>query len=88
MRYGGEEFLIAVPGASMSDARAIMERIRRQVETLRLQYGAYELSFTFSGGIASFPAPGVNDVEGIIQRADAALYKAKENGRNQLVIAG
>ncbi len=88
MRYGGEEFLIAVPGASMSDARAIMERIRRQVETLRLQYGAYELSFTFSGGIASFPAPGVNDVEGIIQKADAALYKAKENGRNQLVIAG
>jgi diguanylate cyclase (GGDEF)-like protein len=87
VRYGGEEFIVAAPGASTMDCHKFMERIRTQVAALNVQYGSYDLKLTFSGGIAGFPSGSIRDVHALIQVADEALYKAKEQGRNTLVIA-
>ena len=86
VRFGGEEFFVAVPGASAVDCFNLMERIRSQAATLKVQYGSYALGFTFSGGISSFPSAKVADANAMIQMADDALYKAKEAGKNRLVI--
>ncbi len=87
MRYGGEEFLLAFNGASAVDAYQIMEKLRAMAETMKLQYGAFELKITFSCGIASFPSEKVADVNSLIQQADAGLYRAKESGRNRIVLS-
>lgn len=87
MRYGGEEFLLAFNGASAVDAYQIMEKLRAMAETMKLQYGAFELKITFSSGIASFPSEKVADVNSLIQQADAGLYRAKESGRNRIVLS-
>lgn len=86
MRYGGEEFMLVFNGASAVDAYKIMEKLKTMAETMKLQYGAFELKITFSCGIASFPSEKVNDVNSLIHQADAGLYKAKESGRNRIVI--
>ena len=86
VRFGGEEFFVAVPGASAVDCFNLMERIRNQAATLKVQYGSYALGFTFSGGISSFPSAKVDDANALIQMADDALYKAKEAGKNRLII--
>lgn len=88
IRYGGEEFLLAFNGASAVDAYNIMEKLRKAAETMRLQYGSYELKITFSAGVASFPSDKVSDLVSLIQQADAGLYKAKESGRNRTIIFG
>ncbi|MGC8892992.1 MAG: GGDEF domain-containing protein [Candidatus Saccharicenans sp.] len=87
LRYGGEEFLLAFNGASAVDAYQIMEKLRAMAETMRLQYGAFELKITFSCGVASFPSEKVHDLNSLIQQADAAMYKAKESGRNRTVLS-
>ncbi len=86
VRYGGEEFLIVAPGASAVDGYKFMERVRETVAALNVQYGALSLRFTFSGGIAGFPSASVRDLQSIIQVADEALYKAKAQGKNRLVL--
>ncbi len=88
IRYGGEEFLLVFNGASAIDTYQIMEKLRIMVETLRLQYGAFDLKVTFSAGVASYPSEKVSDMGALIQQADAGLYKAKEMGRNRTIIAG
>jgi diguanylate cyclase (GGDEF)-like protein len=77
-RLGGEEFVIALPGASAEVARAVVERVRGS-----LKEGPDELC-TFSAGIAE-PAPG-EGFEATMRRADAALYWAKANGRDQCAV--
>ncbi len=88
VRFGGEEFIVAVPGASAVDCFELMERIRNQASTLQVQYGSHVLGLTFSGGISSFPAAKIGDIDALIQVADDALYKAKESGKNRLIIGG
>lgn len=88
IRFGGEEFLLAFNGASAIDAYNIVEKLRKNVETMRLQYGAFDLKITFSAGIASFPSDKVSDLANLIHLADVGLYKAKETGRNRIVISG
>jgi two-component system, cell cycle response regulator len=87
VRYGGEEFLVVLPGASMADAFGIMDRIRRRIETYRLQYGSYTVAYTFSGGICSYPAKDVDDPNDLVRLADDALYQAKNTGRNKIMTA-
>ena len=87
LRYGGEEFLVVLSGASINDTFKIMERLRRMAETLDIRFGSYQIKFTFSGGICSFPAHGVDGVEKLIAKADNALYQAKREGKNRLVLA-
>ncbi len=77
-RYGGEEFLLLLPGASPAGAFAVAERIRKELADTSLP--ACPASVTLSLGIATFAAGETPDE--FVARADAALYRAKANGRN------
>ena len=78
-RYGGEELMIILPGSSFVGARLRAEQLRMAVQAARIVDGELALQITASFGVAS-GIPG--DYEAIIQAADAALYKAKNSGRN------
>lgn len=84
-RTGGEEFVAVLPGTSLDAAQRIAQRLRAGIETLELQGVAGDLTITASLGVAEFmPADG--DFRELLQRADAALYRAKRNGRNRIEI--
>ncbi len=88
-RYGGDEFIIMIPQASARQALPIAERIRAGVAAIRAGAGAEPASLTLSIGIAEIRLePPDEVVERVIQRADDALYKAKQSGRNRSVIFG
>lgn len=83
-RLGGEEFALLLPGTELPQAVAVAERIRRLAEGRELLSEAGEpLRFTVSIGVA-VPGPDVSDGEALLARADAALYQAKQGGRNQV----
>lgn len=87
VRYGGEEFLIVLPGASSANAFTIIERMRCRIETCKFQYDEYHIHYTFSGGICSYPSEGITGLDHLIKLADEALYSAKNTGRNKVVVA-
>jgi len=78
-RLGGEEFAIALPGVSVEDAAAVAKRIAGA-----LQAGADERRVTCSFGVAEH---GPDGSEGVLRRADGALYRAKETGRDRVELA-
>ena len=78
-RYGGEEFLIAMPETDKESAVNVIERIRKKIEGLKFDIPGFKI--TLSAGIASIPGDSEN-ADGIIKAADIALYRAKHNGRN------
>lgn len=82
-RYGGEEFAILLPETDLEDAALTAERIRMAVENhdFPLSRGK-RVTVTVSQGVTSFPAPDVRQRSDIVAKADAALYEAKEAGRN------
>lgn len=85
-RWGGEEFLLVLPGASLSQSCMVAERVRTAVESieLRLDGGApVRLRASFGVACASGDAPPVS-LEEILERADRALYRAKAEGRNRV----
>ncbi|WP_432822215.1 sensor domain-containing diguanylate cyclase, partial [Trichloromonas sp.] len=86
-RYGGEEFFIILPGTSTKEAWAAAERIRRAIaqEPFSGEEKLPNGKLTASIGIASFPATG-RTAATLIHTADIALYRAKNQGRNQVVI--
>lgn len=86
-RYGGEEFAVVLPGASESIARARMEFCRLAFEQQTLAHNGLSLQATVSAGIATFPQDG-EDVSLLLDRADKALYFAKEAGRNSVSAFG
>jgi diguanylate cyclase (GGDEF)-like protein len=88
IRYGGEEFLVVIPGASSLDAMRLMDRLLNIVATFTVHYGGHEIHFTFSGGIATYPAENIKELSTLIQKADEALYQAKRTGKNQVIISG
>ncbi|MEO9654215.1 sensor domain-containing diguanylate cyclase [Marinomonas sp.] len=82
-RFGGEEFIIFIPKTSLPDAKAFVERIRRNIEeTLVITDSNEEVAFTISIGLALVDKQYPN-LEHTIDLADQALYLAKEQGRNQ-----
>jgi two-component system cell cycle response regulator len=85
-RYGGEEFLVVLPETDDDGAAAFAERIRERVEAhaFRPWDGERELRMTASLGLATFPAARIESVEDLFARADAALYRAKADGRNRV----
>ncbi len=87
MRYGGEEFLAVLPGAGDVDIRNLAERIRQVVESIVVTESAVEIRVTVSLGAVSFPSVDVTDMEDLIRQSDAAMYNAKNSGRNRLVVA-
>jgi diguanylate cyclase (GGDEF)-like protein/putative nucleotidyltransferase with HDIG domain len=82
-RYGGDEFTIILPQASLDDAHTVAERIRKRIES---EMDSKGVALTCSMGIASWPTEGVMREE-ILQAADAALYHSKQAGRNRISLA-
>ena len=86
-RYGGEEFLICLPGADIEKAKELAENIRRTVENKVIICGEHTVKITASFGVYSIkPAPGAPgvSVENLIESVDKKLYVAKNNGRNRV----
>lgn len=87
IRYGGEEFLVILPGAGRGDLTEMAERIRRAISETEIVTGGHRLSVTVSIGGAGIPDQLVSDPLGLIEIADQALYTAKATGRDRSVIA-
>lgn len=84
-RYGGEEFLMLLPGCPLEDAYQKAEAIREAIAQLRVSVGGAALSrVTASIGISCYPQHG-EQLDELVRVADAALYRAKAAGRNQVV---
>ena len=84
-RYGGEEFLLILPGTVLDAAVTFAERLREKVEGHTFSYVGGQLCRTMSCGVASSPHPRVKDEDALLRSADDALYVAKETGRNKVV---
>ena len=86
-RYGGEEFVLILPEATLHDARQRMESLREAVKQLRVRHDDRPLdTLTLSIGVAAFPEHGVT-AEAVLKAADQALYRAKAEGRDRVVTA-
>jgi diguanylate cyclase len=86
-RFGGEEFAVILPGASLLVARNRAEAIRASLEAMQLEFaGAPIGSFTVSAGVAAMP-PHAQDWMQVLHQADRALYIAKQAGRNRVMAA-
>jgi diguanylate cyclase (GGDEF)-like protein len=86
-RYGGEEFTIILPTASLEHTRKRAEQLAQGERRLQIAYDGNLLgTVTLSFGVACFPKHGVTS-ESLIRAADVALYHAKDRGRDQVVVA-
>jgi diguanylate cyclase (GGDEF)-like protein len=87
-RYGGEEFSIVLPNTGADEARQVGEALRRAIEQLDIaNEGAESGQVTISVGVAILSGPGVADPDALMRLADAALYRAKDAGRNRVVLS-
>jgi diguanylate cyclase (GGDEF)-like protein len=84
-RYGGEEFIVLLPGAVLDAAVTFAERTRQQVESHTFTFEGGSLRRTMSCGVAAFPHSRIEHREALVKAADDALYVAKELGRNRVV---
>jgi diguanylate cyclase (GGDEF)-like protein len=87
-RFGGEEFAIALPETTLSEARALAERMRKAIQEAVFESPANvaRIKITMSFGLAAFPGDGAGFV-GLVHQADLAVYQAKLRGRNNIVSA-
>ncbi|MCW8417468.1 diguanylate cyclase [Fluoribacter dumoffii] len=83
-RYGGEEFALILPGADLQSSAKICNDLRLQFAQNYFTVNEQKVHVTISVGISAYK--GNNDINSIVIQADQALYKAKENGRNQVVV--
>ncbi len=85
-RYGGEEFLVLLPGMAEAQAHALATRMMHQVSGLSLRYNGQEIGpVSVSIGLATWPDHARR--ENLVKNADIALYLAKEMGRSRIVVA-
>jgi len=84
-RYGGEEFALLLYHTEAKDAYQIAERLRKTVEQYKFQAEDLVLSVNISVGVASYYHPEISDAKTLIECADKALYRAKEEGRNRVI---
>ncbi len=82
-RYGGEEFLVILPGSNAAQACQLLNTIRMDFAQIRHPVPDTTFACTFSGGVAQW-APSVS-AEDLIKQADEALYQAKRAGRNRVL---
>jgi diguanylate cyclase (GGDEF)-like protein len=84
-RYGGEEIIVVLPETGKAAAFVVGERIREKVENMKLNYNDQTINLTISGGVSTLPIDAT-DTKNMIANADIAVYKAKEAGKNNIVI--
>jgi len=86
-RVGGEEFLLVLPDTSLDVTRQRAEKLREESKRVSIQYGGRPLAaITLSMGVAGFPVHGTM-CDAILRSADEALYQAKAQGRDRVVVA-
>jgi diguanylate cyclase (GGDEF)-like protein len=89
-RYGGEEFVALLPSRNTRQTYEIAERIRKVFEKTKFIFEDKDLTVTISAGVSSYDPLKNEDIKknSLIERADEALYKAKGEGRNRVVMHG
>jgi diguanylate cyclase (GGDEF)-like protein len=84
-RTGGEEFAILLPDTPASAGIAAAERVRQAIEELEVPFESGPIQLTISAGVAQLNSD-CRDWEGLMRRADAAMYDAKKTGRNSVAV--
>jgi diguanylate cyclase (GGDEF)-like protein len=84
-RYGGEEFLLILPDANLGVTKARADALLSQIRKLKIPYQDAIFQVTVSIGVSAFSE--ASDIQEVINAADKALYQAKKQGRNQVVVA-
>ncbi|MCB1762173.1 MAG: GGDEF domain-containing protein [Gammaproteobacteria bacterium] len=84
-RYGGEEFMLLLSGTDVNGSALLAERIRQEVERMNPLVGK-QINLTISLGVTNLQ-PEPDNMESFLERADMALYRAKQNGRNRVELA-
>jgi diguanylate cyclase (GGDEF)-like protein len=85
-RYGGEAFVVLLPETPLHGAKRVAETLRRELADKPIQWNGEPIAVTASFGI-SVALPSEVDIQALIARADAALYRAKDEGRNCVRLA-
>lgn len=89
-RYGGEEFMVLLPGTDLHGAAQLAEQLRQAVQAAPCEWQGQRIAFTVSIGVAASadtPADPSRTSEALLQAADQALYRAKDGGRNRVALA-
>jgi len=86
-RYGGEEFCVLLPDTDAASAMPVAERIRQGIAASTVQWTGEDLSVTVSLGLAQFDTKLDFSAKSLIERADKALYRSKDGGRNRTTVA-
>jgi len=86
-RFGGEEFALLLPDTELFQATVAAERIRKRVAILEFEGCLKEIGLTISLGVAAGPRQDIREIDDLVRLADDALYAAKREGRNRVVIA-
>jgi len=87
VRFGGEEFLLILPGVGLLDAKEILESLHRNVRNQVIHFEGQDISVNLSIGIACYRET-CSDIQEIVDRADRAMYYSKEHGRGRITIDG
>jgi two-component system, cell cycle response regulator len=85
-RYGGEEFVVALPGCDLSDAARLAERLRAMIMDSPVETSQGPISCTMSFGVTAVLGGNNRDVDSLLREADAAMYVAKKAGRNRVEV--
>ena len=89
-RYGGEEFMVLLPGSNLHGAAQLAEQLRQTVQAAPCEWQGQRIPFTVSIGVAASadtPTDPSRTSEALLQAADQALYRAKDDGRNRVAVA-
>lgn len=86
IRYGGDEIVVLLPNTSLDGARAAADKLMQGVRDLEVRHRGHLIPVSISVGVAAHPVHGV-DAESVLRAADQALYRAKAEGRNRIVVA-
>ncbi|MBI5789680.1 MAG: diguanylate cyclase [Candidatus Schekmanbacteria bacterium] len=86
-RYGGEEFALILPNIDIKGAKLLSERLRNKVENYFSLEGEVDRPVTISQGVSGIPSGKIKNKTDLIKAADSALYKAKRQGKNRVMVA-